>query len=64
MVASSVMMSSCCGVCSGEVQFKNFRDSIAEGKGDKVSFAVASIDFPVKGDKTLIKSIREWIVMY
>ena len=59
VVATSVVMSSCCGVCAGEVKFKNYRDSIAEGKGDKVSFAVASIDFPVKGDKTLIKSIRE-----
>ncbi len=64
VVASSFVMSSCCGVCAGEVKFKNYKDSIAEGNGDKVSFAVASIDFPVKGDKTLIKSIREWIVMY
>ena len=63
LVASSVLVSSCCGG-SGDVKFKNFRDSIADGKGDKVSFAVASIDFPVKGDKVLVNSITDWIVMY
>lgn len=62
LLASSVMMSSCGG--SGEIKFKNFRDSIAEGKGNNVSFAVTSIDFPVKGDKQVVSAITDWIVMY
>ncbi|MCR5455792.1 MAG: DUF3298 and DUF4163 domain-containing protein [Bacteroidales bacterium] len=59
--AAACVLSASCGGGSNELTFKNFKDSIGEKDGDKVHFAIASIDFPVKGDKQLVQAINNWI---
>ena len=62
--AAACVLSVSCNSGSNELTFKNFKDSIGETDGKLVYSSVASIDFPVDGDKKLAKTIREWIVSY
>jgi len=62
--AAACVLSACCSGGSKELTFKNFKDSIGETDGKYVYSSVASIDFPVEGDKKLAKTVREWILTY
>ena len=62
--AATCVLSACCQGGSKELIFKNFKDSIGETDGKYVYSSVASIDFPVEGDKKLAKTVREWILTY
>lgn len=62
--AAACVLSACCQGGSKELTFKNFKDSIGETDGKYVYSSVASIDFPVEGDKKLAKTVREWILTY
>jgi hypothetical protein len=62
--AAACVLSACCTGGSKELNFKNFKERVGETDGKLVYSSVASIDFPVDGDKKLAKAIREWIVSY
>lgn len=61
--AAGMLLSSCNGGGEGLV-FRNYRDSVGDGEGGAVSFAIASVDFPVKGDERVVEAINNWIASF